>query len=209
MKRCWLLILLALPALAIPPLDKNVPSKVETATFGLGCYWDAEAQLGVIPGIVRTRVGWGRGAEVVQVDFDPEILSYQVLLERFWGLHNPCANNGSRLYARLIMTHSAAQERLAQATLTQQEKKRGRKVTTLVEPVNFSLAQDSDQKYYLRNSGRPFTDLSRHFASFRNLVNSTAAARLNGYLAGRGSPGQRQKDLPLLGLSESVLSSLP
>ncbi len=158
--------------------------------------------------MIRTRVGWGRGAEVVQVDFDPEELSYQALLNHFWSLHNPCSNNGSRLYARLIMTHTPGQERIARASLAQQEKRRGRKVTTLIEPVRFSLAQDSDQKYHLRNSREAFREVSRHYPNFRQVIDSRAAARLNGFLAGRGSARQRQRELPLLGVSKRILDSL-
>lgn len=156
----------------------------------------------------RTRVGWANGAEVVQVDFDPQQLSYEKLLDVFWSLHNPCSSNNSRLYARLIMYHDNDQRTAAEASFKKQQEQRRQKVTTLLEPVTFQLAKTSDQKYYLRNSRALFAELSRHYPTDSGLLNSTAAARVNGYLGGNGSKGQLQRELPRLGISEQAAQRL-
>lgn len=158
--------------------------------------------------MVRTRVGEGHGAEVVQVDFDPQKLSYNRLLDYFWSLHNPCASNQSRLYARVIMVHNQDQRTRAQASLAQQQRKRRQKITTLIEPMEFHLARNSDQKYFLRRSRKLFAEMSRHYPTAEGLLHSTAAARLNGYLGGNGTRAQLRKELPSLGLSESSQKQL-
>ncbi|AZD60346.1 Peptide methionine sulfoxide reductase MsrA [Pseudomonas chlororaphis subsp. aurantiaca] len=71
-------------------------SGIKQATFGAGCFWGAEAAFRALPGVVDTRVGYAVEAgdeslriEVVQVDFDPQVLAYSRLIEHFWGLHDP------------------------------------------------------------------------------------------------------------------------
>ncbi len=73
----------------------------EQATFGAGCFWGAEASFRVLPGVLDTRVGFARSdlgdatlIEVVQVDFDPRLISYSRLVEHFWTLHDPTSVDG-------------------------------------------------------------------------------------------------------------------
>lgn len=49
--------------LEIPPIDLKAPSKTDTATFALGCFWGPEAQFGITPGVIRTRVGYAGGQQ--------------------------------------------------------------------------------------------------------------------------------------------------
>lgn len=82
--------------------DIDIPFK--KATFGMGCFWGAESLYGATKGVIRTRVGFTGGkkenpayknlgdhTEAVDVDYDPNIVSYEQLLELFWSNHNPSA----------------------------------------------------------------------------------------------------------------------
>ena len=71
---------------------------ISQATFGAGCFWGAEEYFRSISGVVDTRVGFSTGSdgstppariEVVQVDFDPAVVSYKLLIELFWKSHDP------------------------------------------------------------------------------------------------------------------------
>lgn len=163
-----------------------------------------DSQLGSVNGVYRTRVGFGGPAEVVQVDFDPRVLSYRQLVEHVFTLQNPCARNSRGIYARTIMYHGPTQKSEAQAAIKQESAQRGKQVTTFLEPVQFRLAPPSDQKYYLRHSGLPYQEMRRHYPAEEGLLNSTAAAKINGCLGGNG----KLRDPENLGLSRAALSRL-
>ena len=102
------------------------------ATFAAGCYWGVEAAFREVPGVTATRVGFLGGAseapsygevcsggtghaEAVEVEFNPEAVSYEALLERFWDIHDPTTADrqgwdvGDQ-YRSAIFFHSSEQE---------------------------------------------------------------------------------------------------
>lgn len=174
-----------------------------------------EARFGVLKGVVRTRVGYAGGArkhptyrslgdhtETVEVDYDPTHISFEELLEVFWASHNPGSQAWSRQYQNVIFTHNDDQKRLAAESKARVAAKMGSPVRTAILPATeFTLAEDYHQKYYLRQAAGIFREVSRHYPNPGDLVTSRAAARLNGYVAGFGSPAQLQEELPMLGLS--------
>lgn len=152
--------------------------------------------------MVRTRVGYAGGrtdnptyhdladhTEVFQVDFDPARLSYAELLGGI--VKNRRGGRAySRQYMEAVFPADAAQERIARA---------GAGAVPVISGARFHLAEDYHQKYYLRRD----PVLMRELASYTpaQLVESTVAARLNGYCAGKGTPAQLREELPGLGLS--------
>src|SRR6478752_8828669 len=89
-----------------PTTTEPTAKKTELATFGAGCFWGVEADFRRIKGVVATAVGYEGGnydnpsyedvcahktnhAEVVEIDFDPAVVTYDELLEVFWNIHNP------------------------------------------------------------------------------------------------------------------------
>jgi len=155
----------------------------------------------------------GDHTETVEVDYDPTKISYEDLLRVFWASHHPGSAAWSRQYMNVIFYHNDEQKRLAEESQTRIGAQTGRPVQTAILPATgFTLAEDYHQKYYLRQAAGLWRELSRYYPDQGDLVNSRAAARLNAYVAGYGSPAQLQEELPELGLSpeagQHLLASL-
>ena len=143
---------------------------MEKATFGAGCFWGVEAAYRQIPGVQSTAVGYAGGsadaptykqvctgrtghAEVVQVVFDPQKVSYEELLDVFWANHDPTTLNrqgpdvGTQ-YRSAIFFHSPEQEKAARASLERRQETLPRPIVTQVEPAStFYIAEDYHQQY--------------------------------------------------------------
>jgi len=144
----------------------------------------------------------GDHTESIQIDFDPTKIPYEKLLDVFWANHNPTHAAYSRQYASLIFVHSAEQRRLALASKEREEARRKAKIVTEILPATgFTLAEGYHQKYYLRGERELLGEFAAMFGSTAEFVNSTAAARVNGYLGGNGSMEQLREEIDKLGLS--------
>lgn len=138
------------------------------ATFGAGCFWGVELTFSKLPGVTATSVGYMGGhtedptykavctdttghAEVVQIEYDPERLSYERLLNTFFHCHDPTQLNrqgpdfGTQ-YRSVIFYHDADQEAQAQLAIEQQGAERD-VVTQLMPAAPYYLAEDYHQKY--------------------------------------------------------------
>lgn len=129
-------------------------------------------------------------------------MTYDQILEKIWACHNPCGGSWSRQYMSAIFYEGDEQKKAVLASKARLEEKLGKPVKTAILPLTkFYLAEDYHQKYELRCNA----DMTKEFAAIypdaKDFVHSTAAARVNGYLAGRGSVEQLKKELDLLGLS--------
>lgn len=150
-------------------------TSTELATFGAGCFWGAEETFRNLPGVTKTEVGYMGGtlkeptyemvctdstghAEVVQITFDPSIISYETLLQVFWENHNPTTKNrqgpdvGTQ-YRSAIFFHSPAQETIANKSKQELDisgKWKSTVVTEVVEASEFWRAEDYHQKYLMK-----------------------------------------------------------
>lgn len=177
-----------------------------------------EARFGSQKGVVRTRVGYSGGAkahptyrslgdhtETVEVDYDPTQISYRELLDIFWASHQPTFPAWSRQYLNVVFYHNEEQLLLAEESKARVAAKVQGEVKTAIQPATrFTLAEDYHQKYYLRQVPELFRELQRYYPDLAGLVASTAAARVNGYVAGFGSRTRLEAELPLLGLSPQI-----
>ncbi len=143
-----------------------------TATFGAGCFWGVEAAFRQIPGVTATAVGYAGGttenptyrdvcshgtghAEVVQVDYDPERVSYDALLEVFWANHNPTTRNRQGFdigdqYRSVVFVHDDDQKAAAIASRDALDRsgRWRRPIVTEIEPApRFWKAEDYHQQY--------------------------------------------------------------
>ena len=152
----------------------------QTAYFATGCFWGAERRFWNLPGVIQTSVGYMGGnkpdptykevctgttnhAEVVEVIFDPEIISYQRLLAEFWVMHDPTSLNqqggdiGTQYRSSIFTTSpEQMQQALASKEIYQNElTKNGMdQIVTQILPasgVTYWLAEDYHQRYLEKN----------------------------------------------------------
>lgn len=153
--------------------------KLQLATFAAGCFWGVEEAFREIKGVKSTVVGYTGGwfenptyrdvcadksghAEAVQLEFDPNEVSYEDLLEVFWSIHNPTTKNrqgpdiGSQ-YRSMVAYHTPEQELAAKKSKESLEgsgKLNGRKIVTEIVPASpFYRAEEYHQKYYQKRGG--------------------------------------------------------
>ena len=146
------------------------------ATFGAGCFWGVEAAFRQLDGVTRTRVGYSGGhsenptyedvcshetghAEVVEVTYDPERVSYDQLLDVFWHKHDPTQLNrqgwdvGDQ-YRSVVFVHDDEQREAAERSKESEQSRYRKPIVTLVEPApTFYEAEDYHQQY-LEKRGR-------------------------------------------------------
>jgi methionine-S-sulfoxide reductase len=166
-------------------------------------------------GVIRTRVGYAGGkkkdptyrsigdhAETIQIDYDPDRINYKDLLLIFWQSHDPTYKAWSRQYMSAIFYHDDEQKRLALETKAFEENRRNRKIHTEVASFDrFYLAEDYHQKYELRRHRGLMTEFKRMYPRDIDFVNSTAAARTNGFVGGHGTKDDIRSIAKDLGLS--------
>ncbi len=147
------------------------------ATFGAGCFWGVEATFRNINGVLATEVGYSGGttkdpsytdvctgrtghAEVVRVDYDPEQISYEKLLDVFWDSHDPTTLNqqGADIgtqYRSVVFFHNEQQEKAARASkerLESSDRYANPIVTEIVPAATFYRAEEYHQ-HYLEKQG--------------------------------------------------------
>lgn len=175
-------------------------------------------------GVVHTRVGYAGGTtpdptyrsignhtETVQVDYDPAQVGYADLLAAFWQSHRPTVPPPSQQYASIIFVHDDEQRRAAVESKRGVESRWGPVFTEVVPYERFYLAEDYHQKYRLRNEPRLYRELRSMYPDAADFRESTAAARVNGYLYGYGTLEELEAEIGLFGLSdegESLLLTL-
>ena len=149
---------------------------MSTAIFAAGCFWGVEAAFREIPGVTATTVGYTGGtvespsyrqvctgrtghAEAVQVDFDPDKVSYEQLLDAFWGSHDPTTLNrqgwdlGTQ-YRSAIFFKDAAQQAAATASLQAQQEQRRKRIVTEITPARSFYAAEEYHQQYLEKRGQ-------------------------------------------------------
>jgi hypothetical protein len=138
------------------------------------------------------------------MDFDPTRVSYAQLLEVFWKEHTPTSRAWSRQYKAAVFHHSEEQRRLAMATKERLAAELRAPIATEVLPAGaFTLAEEYHQKYSLQQDRALLEEFRAVYPNPADFVASTAAARVNGYLAGHGSQAQIRAEVDRLGISDA------
>ena len=153
----------------------------ESATLGGGCFWCLDAVYRQIEGVSQVLSGYAGGdtpdptyrqvcseqtghAEVVQVEFDPKIVTFRQLLEVFFTIHDPTTlnrqgNDTGTQYRSVILYHNAEQKRIAEETIAEFESQkiwRNQIVTELAPLDVFYVAEDYHQDYYTNNPAQGY-----------------------------------------------------
>ena len=153
--------------------------KTELATFAAGCFWGVEHILKGINGVIDTTVGYTGGskdsptywdvsegntghAEAVLIKYDPDIVTYEELLDYFWRFHDPTTPNrqgpnyGSQ-YRSVIFYPNEEQKKIAKKSREEFNKKgifKNKAVTEILPATTFYSAEEYHQDYYEKNGGR-------------------------------------------------------
>ena len=151
----------------------------ETATFGGGCFWCMEAEFQRIPGVKHVTSGFAGGqtenpsyhdvctgstghAEVTQIEYDPQKISYEKLLDYFWDAHDPTtlnrqgADTGTQ-YRSIILYSNDEQKRIAEKSRAEAQKNFQSPIVTEIVPLTkFYKGEEYHQDYYRNNSNAPY-----------------------------------------------------
>ncbi len=165
--------------------------------------------MGLIDGVIRTKVGYSGGkgqnpnyndmmdhTEVVQIDYNEEIITYDELLDIFWK-NNTCKMKFKKVqYKSLILYHDEEQKIKALKSKLEKEKNENCYIYTDIEHMNkFYIAENYHQKYYLQSVRDVSDDIKSSCENFSEFVDSKIAARLNGYIKGYGNSNMLRADL--------------
>jgi peptide-methionine (S)-S-oxide reductase len=158
---------------------------VDKAIFGAGCFWQVEAAFRDVPGVLEVTSGYSGGhmpepsygdvcsgatghAEVVEVDYDPDQVSYDTLLDKFWQIHDPTQVNRQgpdvgEQYRSVIFTTTPEQATTAEASKqAHQAEFDGRIATQILPASEFYRAEEYHQRYLERRRGGIFSGLFGH-----------------------------------------------
>ncbi len=158
------------------PSTENLPENAAKATFAAGCFWHVEYAFSQIPGVISTTVGYTDGktkrptykqvcsnttghAEAVEVIYDPEKVTYEQLLDVFWGCHDPTQLNRQgpdvgEQYRSSILYHNEAQKIAAEQSKQKLDTsgKYDKPIVTSITPaVTFYEAEEYHQDYFKKN----------------------------------------------------------
>jgi hypothetical protein len=150
----------------------------------------------------------GDHSETVEVDYDPQVLSYAGLLEVFFASHTPTYPSISVQYRSAVFWRTEEERAAAEAAVARAKALHGNAYTA-IEPFRaFHLAEGYHQKHTLRGYADLMREFSRMFPDEREFVDSTAAARVNGWLSGCATAGQLERELALTGLDPAAQASV-
>lgn len=162
------------------PMQGPFPDSLQTALFGMGCFWGVERMFWQLPGVYTTAAGYAAGCtpnpsyqevcsgqtghnEVVRVVYDPQLVSYEALLVTFWEGHNPTqgmrqGNDMGTQYRSGIYTYGPAQQELAiQSVAVFQQaldaNSCGSITTEILPAPEFYFAEGYHQQYLAKNPG--------------------------------------------------------
>ncbi|MCB0419121.1 MAG: peptide-methionine (S)-S-oxide reductase MsrA [Bdellovibrionaceae bacterium] len=146
---------------------------MKKACFAAGCFWGVEAEFRKIPGVVNATCGYTGGhaqaptykqvcsgttghAEAVELEYDPQLVSYDQLLQAFWEMHDPTTKDrqgpdvGTQ-YRSAIFFYDSEQEAEARASMEEVQKKLSAPIVTLLVPAApFYRAEDYHQEYFAK-----------------------------------------------------------
>ncbi len=161
-------------------MSTNLP-ELESATLGGGCFWCLEAVYSELNGVLKVESGYAGGhvknptyedvcsdetghAEVVQITYDPAVITYRQILQIFFSVHDPTTLNrqghdvGTQ-YRSVIFYHDDNQKRVAEEVMREIEKTQiwnDKLVTDLVPFVEFFKAEECHQNYFKNNPNQPY-----------------------------------------------------
>lgn len=162
----------------------NKSESLQLATIGGGCFWCIEAVYSELNGVVKAESGYAGGnlpnpsyedvcsdetghAEVVQITFDPKVITYREILQVFFSVHDPTTPNrqgadAGTQYRSIILYHDAEQKRIAEEVMMEMGKAKiwpNPIVTQLIPLEKFYRAESYHQNYFKNNPGQGYCQM--------------------------------------------------
>ena len=159
---------------AVKIMTTTQTNKTSLATLGGGCFWCLEAVFEKLPGVKSVTSGYAGGstfspsyedvcsgatghAEVVQIEFDPAVVSYETLLETFWEFHNPTTmnrqgNDAGTQYRSIILYGGEAQKAAAEKSKADAQKNFSKPIVTEIVPLKKFFKAEAHHQDYFRNN---------------------------------------------------------
>jgi peptide-methionine (S)-S-oxide reductase len=164
----------SLTGLAQTKVMNSSTNNTETATLGGGCFWCTEAIYQMLPGVKSVASGYAGGkkenptykevctgetghAEVIQIQYDPKMVSYEKILDTFWDAHDPTTLNrqghdAGTQYRSIILYNNPGQKAAAEKSKAEAQKRFGSPIVTEIVPLTkFYKAEGYHQDYYRSN----------------------------------------------------------
>ena len=170
-----------LTSTSLVPSGTGTSLKTDTATFGTGCFWCTEAIFQELKGVLKATSGYSGGsvanpsykdvttgttghAEVIQIVYDPSVITFDELLEVFWQTHDPTTlnrqgNDVGTQYRSVIFYHNAEQKEKADKYKAELGKSGAwdKPIVTEISPyTEFYVAEDYHQDYFNNNGSQPY-----------------------------------------------------
>ena len=156
--------------------------ELELATLGAGCFWCVEAVFETLHGVESVVSGYMGGktlnptyesictgltghAEVIQIYFKPEVITYEELLKRFWLAHDPTTLNSQGAdvgtqYRSVLFTHSEEQAKVAEVSIAEASNLFAEPIVTQIAPADtFFPAEDYHQDFFRNNEQHPYCQM--------------------------------------------------
>jgi peptide-methionine (S)-S-oxide reductase len=157
----------------------NATNKTELATLGGGCFWCTEALFQMLPGVKSVASGYAGGtkenptykevctgltghAEVIQIEYDPSVVTYEKIIETFWDAHDPTTLNrqghdAGTQYRSIILYRTPAEKAIAEKSKADAQKKFSDPIVTEIVPLKiFYKAEGYHQDFYRSNPNQPY-----------------------------------------------------
>jgi peptide-methionine (S)-S-oxide reductase len=153
-----------------PNSETKAPTRTEKATFGAGCFWQVEENFRAVPGVIDTAVGYEGGhvddptyeqvctgttghTEVCEVTFDPDQVSFEELVAKYFAIHDPTQMNRQGpdvgfQYRSVVFTHSDEQAEMTRRVIERTQEHFSKPIMTVIEPAaTFWRAEEYHQCY--------------------------------------------------------------
>ena len=167
------------PAIAADPAPATPAGKTELAVLGGGCFWCTEAQYEMLKGVKSVVSGYCNGIkenptykevcagdtkhnEVIQIEFDPTVISYKEIVDYFWIAHDPTTlnrqgNDVGDQYRSGIYYLNEEQKKIAEESMKAAQKDWDQPIVTEIVPLKkFYVAEDYHQDYFVNNPGQGY-----------------------------------------------------
>jgi peptide-methionine (S)-S-oxide reductase len=174
-----LLLATAQPGNAQSKAAESATNKTEQATLGGGCFWCTEAIFQMLPGVKSVTSGYAGGtkenptykevctgktghAEVIQIEYDPKVVSYEKVLDTFWDAHDPTTLNrqggdSGTQYRSIILYANESQKAAAEKSKAAAQKRFTQPIVTQIVPLKaFYKSEDFHHDYYRNNPNQDY-----------------------------------------------------